>query len=234
MNTRSQTAKTIASQLSTGEFTTIETLNIPGGSRPSILKRPKVTTTFEKSKTGFSLQNIPKQISKETDIYPAASTAGDLIISPRKSAVSESIITNVKVRRNSENHVSSGSDEIIGEITGSLLELPTATDKNPVSSNLPSEKIVKSQIQQIPTFEDLETSRTDRKRNQDVIGSSGAIQHPKSLNLSNSDKHVIGHSKNIQQIDIISQEQPGAVNKIDTGFPGPVLTNPVSQTGDTD
>src|SRR5207245_5188989 len=85
MNTRSHTAKTIASQLSTGEFTTIETLNIPAGSRPSILKRPKVIPTLEKSKTGFSLQNIPKQISKETDIYPAASTAGDLIISRRKS-----------------------------------------------------------------------------------------------------------------------------------------------------
>src|SRR5207244_3976651 len=148
----------------------------------------------------------------------------------------ESKIKDVTLRRHADNQESSGSDEIIGEIAGSLLELPTATDKNRdrVSSSFPSEKIVKNPIQQIPTFEDLETSRTDRKRNQDVIGSSGAIQRPKSLNLSKSDKYVIGHSKNLQQIDIISQEQPGAVNKIDTGFQGPVLTNPVSQTGDTD
>src|SRR2546426_76325 len=193
MHTRSRGK--VTDQLDTGDQT-IDAINRPKSATSGILKKPAVN--LAKNLVGLSLQNIPKVLQEDVVVSSIVSTAGDLIRSPPKSTILSSDLTRPSLtRRSSDSNESSGSEEIVGAISGSLIA-PPDNEKIRVSSDdiisvkdkstLQSKLVVYPPSLKIPPFDRTTKSKT-------------TVEHRKSIDRY-FDKHL-KNRKSITEDDLV-------------------------------
>src|SRR2546426_248519 len=187
MHTRSRGK--VTDQLDTGDQA-IDAINRPKSATSGILKKPAVN--LAKNLVGLSLQNIPKALQEDVVVSSIITTAGDLIRSPPKSTILSSDLTRPSLtRRSSDSNESSGSDEIVGAISGSLIAQPVNKNIRVGSDDIISIKD-KSTLQSKLTFypTSLKIPPFDK-----ATKSKTTVERRKSL-----DKYFDKHLKNRKSI----------------------------------